>query len=58
MRLLWADNNHPFTLENGADREKRNEKAVVGIALSRKKDSLLSVNEASFFDQNRYSTNF
>lgn len=28
---------------------KRNEKAVVGIALSRKKDSLLAVNEASFF---------
>lgn len=40
---------------------KRNEKAVVGIALSRKKDSLLRVNRASLFclpDQNRYSTNF
>lgn len=43
---MRTDNNQPFTVENGAEREKRNEKAVVGIALSRKKDSLLSVNEA------------
>ena len=58
--FFWTDNNPPFTLENGGERGKRNEKAVVGIALSRKKDSLLSVNGASFFFfyQNRYSTNF
>lgn len=60
--FLRTDNNQPFTLEHGGEREKRNEKAVVGIALSRKKDSLLSVNGASsfffFVDQNRYSTNF
>lgn len=45
--FLRTDNNQPFTLEHGGEREKRNEKAVVGIALSRKKDSLLSVNGAS-----------
>lgn len=44
-----TDNNQPFTLANEWMTEKRNEKAVVGIALSRKKDSLLSVNRASFF---------
>lgn len=56
--LLGRDNNHSFSLENGGVRvRKRNERAVVSIALSRKKDSLLSVNEASF-DQNSYSTNF
>lgn len=48
VRLFRTDNNRPFTLENGGERGKRNEKAVVGIALSRKKDSLLSVNGASF----------
>lgn len=45
---MSTDNNQPFTFENWAERKKRDEKAVVGKALSGKKDSLFPVNEAPF----------
>lgn len=55
---LGADNNRSLSLgRRGELGRKRNESAVVGIAISRKKDSLLSVNGVASF-QNRYSANF
>lgn len=54
-RHFWeGGKSAPFTCEG----ENSDEKAVVGIALSRKKDCLLPVNGASFPDANRYSTDF